>query len=46
MPKVRSLIDQKLNDPENPRIPFNKMWSTFSAESWQDVQLDTVAQDT
>ena len=46
MPKVRSLIDQKLNDTENPPVPFNKMWSIFSAESWRDVQLDSVAQDT
>ncbi len=45
MPNVRSLIDQKLNDADNPPTPFNKMWEIFSSESWRDSQLDGVAPD-
>jgi hypothetical protein len=37
MPKVRSLIDKKLADAENPPIPFNKMWSIFTTEAWRDA---------
>ena len=35
MPDVRALIDQKLNDPVEPPIPFNKMWSIFNANTWE-----------
>ena len=45
MPTVRNLIDQKLNDTENPPTPFNQMWEIFSTESWRDTQLDSVAPD-
>ena len=46
MPKVRTLIDQKLNDAENPPIPFNKMWQIFSTESWYDVESSSIGRDT
>ena len=37
MPNVRSLIEQKLNDRDNPPVPFNKMWSVFTTEAWHDT---------
>jgi len=37
MPNIRSLIEQKLNDRENPPVPFNKMWSVFTTEAWCDT---------
>ena len=45
MPQVRRLIDQRLNDTENPPIPANKTWEIFKTESWRDAQLDSVAPD-
>lgn len=38
-PKVRDLIDQKLNDTENPPTPWDKVWDFFGAESWRHVDL-------
>ena len=32
-PKVRDLIDRKLNDPVNPPVPFNRMWTIFRTEA-------------
>jgi hypothetical protein len=34
MPDIRELFDRKLDDANNPPIPFNQMWSVFNAESW------------
>ncbi len=45
-PKVRDLIDQKLNDAENPPTPFNRGWEIMNPESWRDVELDDVARGT
>jgi hypothetical protein len=44
--KVRNVIDQKLNDTENPPIPFGAMWEVLSAESWKGVDLHDVVPDT
>ena len=46
MPKVRTIIDQKLNDAENPAIPLNKLWPIFSTESWSDVESTSIGRDT
>jgi len=35
MPKVRARIDQRLADTTDPPIPFNKMWSVFTTEAWE-----------
>jgi hypothetical protein len=35
MPDIRALIDRKLNDPAEPPIPFNEMWSIFNANAWK-----------
>jgi hypothetical protein len=34
MPKIRSLIDHKLDDKIDPPIPLSKRWAIFSAEAW------------
>ena len=31
---VRNLIDERLEDPENPSPPFNEMWTIFKREAW------------
>jgi hypothetical protein len=35
MPETRELVESKLSDKENPPLPFNEMWSIFSASSWR-----------
>ncbi len=40
MPKVRTLIDRKLDDTADPPTPFNKMWSIFTTEAWQSGASD------
>ncbi|MHC4138091.1 MAG: hypothetical protein ACYS0K_24390 [Planctomycetota bacterium] len=35
MPKVRARIDQKLPDTTDPPIPWNKVWSIFTTEAWE-----------
>lgn len=35
MPEVRALIEDCLNDKDNPPVPLNEMWSTYDARSWE-----------
>jgi hypothetical protein len=35
-PEIRNLIDEKLEDAENPSVPFNEMWAIFKREAWED----------
>lgn len=32
---VREMIDERLNDTENPPTPMTELWSTFSPEPWE-----------
>jgi hypothetical protein len=34
MPKVRALIDDRLNDESRPPTPLNEVWSIFTADAW------------
>jgi hypothetical protein len=36
IPCVRDLIDERLNDTENPPVPMNQMWTVFSSEAWRE----------
>ncbi len=36
--EVRQLIDDRLNDLENPAIPITEMWSQFSGEAWENAR--------
>jgi hypothetical protein len=35
MPEIRSLIDSKLNDPNNVPDGSNEIWDIFNADSWR-----------
>ena len=35
MPEIRALFDRKLNDRNEPPVPFNQVWSIFNATSWE-----------
>jgi hypothetical protein len=37
MPQVRARIDQKLADTTDPPIPWNKGWSIFTTEAWEEL---------
>jgi len=32
--EVRTMIDQRLNDPADPPVPLTEMWTQFSPEAW------------
>ena len=38
IPRVRDLIDERLNDTENPPAPITEMWSVFSSDAWRDQE--------
>ena len=35
--EVRQMIDQRLEDPDNPPLPLTEMWSVFSPEAWEST---------
>jgi len=35
MPEVRTLIEDRLEDHENPPVPISEMWSIHNASSWE-----------
>jgi hypothetical protein len=35
-PKLRNLLDQKLNDKANPPASWNDVWDFMNAESWKN----------
>ena len=35
MPKVRDRIDERLADTSDPPVPWNKAWSIFTTEAWE-----------
>jgi len=41
-PKVRDLLDQKLNDEENPPVSWDAMWEFMNAETWRNDEAENV----
>jgi hypothetical protein len=43
--KLSDVIDERLNDTDDPPVPINEAWDIFRIESWKDVELSTIKLD-
>jgi hypothetical protein len=41
---VREMIDERLNDSENPPLPIAEMWTAFNPEAWESAEGQSVGQ--
>jgi hypothetical protein len=35
--EVREMIDQRLDDPDNPPVPLTELWTFFSPDAWESA---------
>jgi hypothetical protein len=35
--EVRQMIDERLDDAENPPIPLTELWSCFAPDAWESA---------